>query len=185
MFDNGNFRRKRKRRSDPSASAMTSNVSSLGMLKTEEGRPVLSAPGKSCGGSPSSELEPVASIRDPSKSPSPPVIVSPTPSCLGTFFNGMNSLSNGGGSRLPGSLSSELHPRNLPTGPLSSSTFTPSGSSSQEGLPPAEQLQRVSGPANTYYSPFHPGSGSQAGQYNHLYNFTVNSLIYAREGTEV
>ncbi|XP_066485305.1 forkhead box protein I3 [Tiliqua scincoides] len=183
MFDNGNFRRKRKRRSDPSASAVTSTVSSLGTLKTEEGHPVSSAPGKPCGGSSSSELEPMASIRDLSKSPSPPVIVSPTPSCLGTFFSGMNSLNNGGG-RLPGSLSNELHPRNLPIGPLSSSTFTASGSSSQE-VPPAEQLQRVSGPASTYYSPFHPGSGSQSGQYNHLYNFTVNSLIYAREGTEV
>ncbi|XP_053119692.1 forkhead box protein I3 [Hemicordylus capensis] len=183
MFDNGNFRRKRKRRSDPSVPTVASTVSSLGTLKSEEGHPVSSASGKPCGGSPSTELEPMSSVREHSKSPSPPVIVSPTPSCLSTFFSGMNSLSNGGG-RLPGSLGSELHHRNLAAGPLSGSSFTPSGSSSQEA-PPAEQLQRVSGPTGAYYSPFHPGSGSQTGQYNHLYNFTVNSLIYAREGTEV
>ncbi|XP_042329542.1 forkhead box protein I3 [Sceloporus undulatus] len=175
MFDNGNFRRKRKRRSDPNASTVTSTVSTLGTLKTEEGHSVSSAPGKPSAESPSSELEPVASMRDHSKSTSPPVIVSPTPNCLSSFFSGMNSLSNGG--RLPGSFSSDLHHRNLPAGPLSGSSFA-------QEVPSAEQLQRVSAPAGAYYSPFHPGSG-QSGQYNHLYNFTVNSLIYAREGTEV
>ncbi|XP_061444644.1 forkhead box protein I3 [Rhineura floridana] len=174
MFDNGNFRRKRKRRSDPNASTVATPVSALGILKTEEGHPISLVPGKPCGESPSSELEPMASIR--AKSASPPVIVSPTAGCLSTFFSGMNSLSNGG--RLPGSLNSELHHRNLPAGALSGSSFT-------QEVPPAEQLQRVSGPAGSYYSPFHPGSGGQSGQYNHLYNFTVNSLIYAREGTEV
>nr|XP_003222449.1 PREDICTED: forkhead box protein I3 [Anolis carolinensis] len=176
MFDNGNFRRKRKRRSDPNASAVTSTVSTLGTLKTEEGHLISLAAGKPSGESPSSELEPMASMRGHSKSASPPVIVSPTPSCLSSFFSGMNSLSNGG--RLPGSFSSDLHHRNLPAGPLSGSSFA-------QEVPPTEQLQRVSGPAGAYYSPFHPGSGGQSGQYNHLYNFTVNSLIYAREGTEV
>uniref|UniRef100_A0A8D2IVQ8 Fork-head domain-containing protein n=1 Tax=Varanus komodoensis TaxID=61221 RepID=A0A8D2IVQ8_VARKO len=172
MFDNGNFRRKRKRRSDPAASAAAPTVSALGTLKTEEGHSISLAPGKPCGESPSAELESVASLRDHAKSASPPVIVSPAPSCLSSFFNGMNSLSNGN------RLGAELHHRNLPAGPLSGSSFT-------QEVPSAEQLQRISGPASAYYSPFHPGSSGQSGQYNHLYNFTVNSLIYTREGTEV
>ncbi|KAL8165938.1 UNVERIFIED_CONTAM: hypothetical protein K2H54_056912 [Gekko kuhli] len=183
MFDNGNFRRKRKRRSESSTSSVASPSSTLGLLKTEDRPPSTSAPGKPCGRSPSPDLQPTASMREHSRSASPPVIVSPTPSCLSSFFSGMNSLSNGGG-RLTGNFGSELHHRSLSAGPLSAGSFTPSSSSSQEVLP-TEQLQRVSGPAGAYYSPLHSGSGSQAGQYNHLYNFTVSSLIYAREGTEV
>ncbi|XP_054847605.1 forkhead box protein I3 [Eublepharis macularius] len=183
MFDNGNFRRKRKRRSESSTPRVASPASAFGVLKTEGRQPSTSAPGKSCGGSLSPELEPAASMREHSRSASPPGMVSPVPSCLGTFFSGMNSLSNGSG-RLTGSLGSELHPRSLSAGPLSAGGLAPSSSSSQE-FPPAEQLQRVPGPTSSYYSPLHPGSGSQAGQYNHLYNFTVSSLIYAREGTEV
>ncbi|XP_063158120.1 forkhead box protein I3 [Candoia aspera] len=172
MFDNGNFRRKRKRRSDPNASSVASGASTVGTLKAQEGPPVASDPGKPCSNSPSLALEPTASLRDPAKSSSPPGIASPTPGCLSTFFSGMNSLSSG--ARLP-----ELQHRSHPSGPLRGGSF------SQEA-PSAEQLHRVSsGPAGTYYGPFHPSSGGQAGQYNHLYNFTVNSLIYAREGTEV
>uniref|UniRef100_A0A8C9NNX4 Forkhead box I2 n=1 Tax=Serinus canaria TaxID=9135 RepID=A0A8C9NNX4_SERCA len=40
MFDNGNFRRKRKRRSEPNAPAAASAASSLGGLKAEEERPI-------------------------------------------------------------------------------------------------------------------------------------------------
>ncbi|XP_025021785.1 forkhead box protein I3 [Python bivittatus] len=171
MFDNGNFRRKRKRRSDPSVSGVASSISTLGTLKTQEGPPVALDPVKPCSDSPSSALEPTASLRDTAKSSSPPGIASSTPSCLSAFFSGMNSLSSG--TRL-----AERQPRSHPTGPLRGSSF------SQEA-PSAEQLHRASGPAGTYYSPFHPSSGGQSGQYNHLYNFTVNSLIYTREGTEV
>nr|XP_056713788.1 forkhead box protein I3 [Euleptes europaea] len=184
MFDNGNFRRKRKRRSESSVPRGASPASSaLGFLKTEDRPPSTSTPGKPSPGSPSPERQPPAPMREHSRSASPPLMVSPAPSCLGPFFSGMNSLSGGGG-RPTGSLGSELHPRSLSAGPLSAGSFTPSSSSSQE-VPPTEQLQRVSGPTGAYYSPLHPGSGSQAGQYNHLYNFTVSSLIYAREGTEV
>lgn len=180
MFDNGNFRRKRKRRSEPNASA--SAASSLGGLKAEEERPI-PATGKPCGNSPPPELDPSPSARDHPKSSSPSSIISSTPSCLSTFFSGMSSLS-GGGSRLTGGLSSDLHHRNFSAGQLSSGTFTPSSSSSQE-VPSPDQLQRVAGPSPAYYSSFHPSSGSQGAQYNHYYNFTVNSLIYTRDGTEV
>ncbi|XP_048366603.1 forkhead box protein I3 [Sphaerodactylus townsendi] len=178
MFDNGNFRRKRKRRSEISVPRVASPTSAFGFLKTEDRLPSTSAPGKPPPRCSSPERQPSAS-----KSASPPLMVSPTPSCLGTFFSGMNSLSSGGG-RLAGSIGSELPHRSLSAGPLSAGGFTPSGSFPQE-VPPTEQLQRVPGPTSAYYSPLHPGSGSQAGQYNHLYNFTVSSLIYAREGTEV
>nr|XP_028558180.1 forkhead box protein I3 [Podarcis muralis] len=176
MFDNGNFRRKRKRRSDPNSSAAPATASTLGTLKSEEGHAIPLVPGKPCGESPSSDLEPMAPMRDHSKSASPPMIVSPAAGCLSSFFSSMNSLSNGG--RLAGSLSGDLQHRNLPAG-------HPAGCSFAQEVAPVEQLQRVSAPAAAYYSPFHPGSGGQSGQYNHLYNFTVNSLIYAREGTEV
>lgn len=182
MFDNGNFRRKRKRRSEPNTPASASAASSLGALKTEEERPI-AAGGKPCGTSPPPELDPSPSARDHPKSSSPSGIISSTPSCLSTFFSGMSSLSGGGG-RLTGGLSSDLHHRNFSAGQLSSGTFTPSSSSSQE-VPSPEQLQRVAGPSPAYYSSFHPSSGSQGAQYNHYYNFTVNSLIYTRDGTEV
>uniref|UniRef100_A0A8C0FF40 Uncharacterized protein n=1 Tax=Bubo bubo TaxID=30461 RepID=A0A8C0FF40_BUBBB len=152
MFDNGNFRRKRKRRSEPNAPATASAASSLGGLKAEEDS-------------------------------SPSGIISSTPSCLSTFFSGMSSLSSGG-SRLTGGLGSDLHHRNFSAGQLSSGTFTPSSSNSQE-VPSPDQLQRVAGPSPAYYSSFHPSSSSQGAQYNHYYNFTVNSLIYTRDGTEV
>ncbi|XP_060103732.1 forkhead box protein I3 [Heteronotia binoei] len=169
MFDNGNFRRKRKRRSESSSSRVASPSPAVGLLKTEERLPSTPAPGKPGRSSPS------PSRREHVRSASPPAVASP--SCLSAFFGGMNSLSNGGG-RLVGSLATELHPRNLSAGPLRA------GSSTQE-VPPAEQLQQASGPTGAYYSPLHPGPSSQASQYNHLYNFTVSSLIYAREGTEV
>uniref|UniRef100_A0A803W1R8 Fork-head domain-containing protein n=1 Tax=Ficedula albicollis TaxID=59894 RepID=A0A803W1R8_FICAL len=166
MFDNGNFRRKRKRRSEPNAPAAASAASSLGALKAEEERPI-PATGKPCGNSPPPELDPSPSARDHPKSSSPSSIISSTPS-----------------SRLTGGLSSDLHHRNFSAGQLSSGTFTPSSSSSQE-VPSPDQLQRVAGPSPAYYSSFHPSSGSQGAQYNHYYNFTVNSLIYTRDGTEV
>ena len=182
MFDNGNFRRKRKRRSEPNAPATASAASSLGGLKAEEERPIPAA-GKPCGNSPPPELDPSPSARDHPKSSSPSGIISSTPSCLSTFFSGMSSLSSGGG-RLTGGLGGDLHHRNFSAGQLSSGTFTPSSSSSQE-VPSPDQLQRVAGPSPAYYSSFHPSSGSQGAQYNHYYNFTVNSLIYTRDGTEV
>uniref|UniRef100_A0A8V0Z4R3 Forkhead box I3 n=1 Tax=Gallus gallus TaxID=9031 RepID=A0A8V0Z4R3_CHICK len=166
MFDNGNFRRKRKRRSEPNTPATTAAASSLGGLKAEEERPI-PASGKPCGNSPPPELDPSPSARDHPKSSSPSGIISSTPS-----------------SRLTGGLSTDLHHRNFSAGQLSGGTFTPSSSSSQE-VPSPEQLQRVAGPSPAYYSSFHPSSGSQGAQYNHYYNFTVNSLIYTRDGTEV
>ncbi|XP_019382177.1 PREDICTED: forkhead box protein I3, partial [Gavialis gangeticus] len=183
MFDNGNFRRKRKRRSEPNAAAVTSTAPSLAGVKAEEEPSLIAAAGKLCGNSPSPELEPSPPARDHPKSSSSPGIISSTPSCLSSFFSGMSSLS-GGGNRLMGSLSSELHHRNFSAGQLSGGSFPGSGNASQE-VPPAEQLQRGPGPSAAYYSSFHPGSSSQGTQYNHYYNFTVNSLIYTRDGTEV
>uniref|UniRef100_A0A452H0E0 Fork-head domain-containing protein n=1 Tax=Gopherus agassizii TaxID=38772 RepID=A0A452H0E0_9SAUR len=175
MFDNGNFRRKRKRRSEPNAST------------AEEGRPIPAAAGKPCENSPSPELE-LSPARDHPKSSSSPGIVSATPGCLSTFFSSMSSLSSGG-NRLAGGFSRELHHRNFPTGQMSGGTFTASSSSSSQEVHPPDQLQRVPGPTAAYYNSFHPSSSSssssQATQYNRYYNFTVNSLIYARDGTEV
>uniref|UniRef100_A0A8C8VPB5 Uncharacterized protein n=1 Tax=Pelusios castaneus TaxID=367368 RepID=A0A8C8VPB5_9SAUR len=179
MFDNGNFRRKRKRRSEPNPPTVASSARGL---KAEE-RPILAAAGKPCENSSSPELEP-SPARDHPKSSSSPGIISATPGCLSTFFSGMSSLSSGGGPLAGAGLPSELHHRTFPSRQLSSGTFTPSSGSSQEMSPP-DQLQRVSGPPAAYYNSFHPSSSSQGAQYNHYYNFTVNSLIYTRDGTEV
>ncbi|XP_074847778.1 forkhead box protein I3 [Carettochelys insculpta] len=183
MFDNGNFRRKRKRRSEPSTPAV---VPSLGGVKAEDRHPIPASMGKPCGNSPSPELEP-SPVQDHLKSSSSPGILSAPPGCLSTFFSGMSSLSSGG-NRLAGGLSSELHHRNFPTGQMSGGTFAVSSSSSSQDILPPDQLQRVPGPTAAYYNSFHPSSSSsssQGAQYNHYYNFTVNSLIYTRDGTEV
>ncbi|XP_056407520.1 forkhead box protein I1c-like [Hyla sarda] len=170
MFDNGNFRRKRKRRTEP-------NNTDAVTAKGEEGRTAL---GRKGGDSPSmmtpSSPEMEASSDD-RKSTSPPGITS-TP-CLNNFFSSMTSSldSSSVNRQMSLGLVNELSQRNI-TG-LSSFTSGPAVEPSAD-LQDSLHLNR--GP---YYNSF---SGSnQNSQFNsHFYNnFSVNSLIYSREGSEV
>ncbi|KAM9329819.1 forkhead box protein I1c-like [Gastrophryne carolinensis] len=170
MFDNGNFRRKRKRRSE------SGNVESI-TGKGEEGRTTL---GRKEGESPSMltpsspEME-LAS--DDRKSTSPPAITS-TP-CLNNFFSSMTSLDSTSVNRqMSLGLVNELSQRNI-TG---LSSFT-SGSVVEPSVDLQDSLHHNRA---SYFNSF-SSTTNQNSQFNsHFYNnFSVNSLIYAREGSEV
>ncbi|KAM4810517.1 forkhead box protein I1c [Rhinophrynus dorsalis] len=170
MFDNGNFRRKRKRRSE-------SNSTDAVSVKVEEGR---SALGRKGGESPSMltpsspEME---ATSDDRKSASPPGITS-TP-CLNNFFSNMTSLDTSSMNRqMSLGLVNELSQRNI-TG-LSSFTSGSVGEPSVDMQDSSLHLNRA-----PHYSSY-PGT-NQNNQFNsHFYNtFSVNSLIYTREGNEV
>ncbi|XP_006007671.1 forkhead box protein I2 [Latimeria chalumnae] len=167
MFDNGNFRRKRKRRSDSNSGATITT-------KTEEVRShcgVKPADSPSIMGPSSPELE---NTTDDQKSTSPSGISS-TP-CLNNFFSSMTSIGAGSVNRqMSLGLMNELSQRNI-TG---LNSYTSSSSQEATDLTDALHLNRTS-----YYNSF---AGNQTNQFNgHFYNsFSVNSLIYPREGTEV
>ncbi|XP_029794392.1 forkhead box protein I3, partial [Suricata suricatta] len=193
MFDNGNFRRKRKRRSEASS---TSAVAP-GTTKSEEG--LSSGLGSAVAAKPEGD-SPSALLR-PTQSPEPPEgtkstasspggsLLTSTP-CLNTFFSSLSTLSvssSGGAQRaLPGSCHLGIQGAQL----TPSSTFPPSSISEA----PPDTLQLSNGASNSssqrssYYSPFPAStSGGQSSPFSSpFYNFSmVNSLIYPREGSEV
>ncbi|XP_028657266.1 forkhead box protein I2 [Erpetoichthys calabaricus] len=164
MFDNGNFRRKRKRRTDTNGAAGKSEDGRAHVVgKTSESPPLLD---------PSSpELEPTS---DDPKSASPPS-VSSSP-CFSNFFNSMAALGAGAGSRQVSlGLMAELSQRSIGSYGCGASQEGSGSDVTDNGT----HLNR-----SAYYNSF---NGNQSGQYNgHFYNsFSVNSLIYPREGTEV
>ncbi|XP_018585494.2 forkhead box protein I2 [Scleropages formosus] len=171
MFDNGNFRRKRKRRSDSAGGT-------AGNTKVEDSR---SVPLVKSSESPSI-MEPSSpaldTTNDGPKSVSPPG--HPSNSCFNNFFSSMSTLSSSSNSRQgPGPLGlvNELSSRNI-TGlsPYHGNSFQDSS-----GVELSDSLHLNRG---VYYNSF---SGGQSGQFNsHFYNsFSVNSLIYPRDGAEV
>ncbi|XP_063808188.1 forkhead box protein I1c-like [Pseudophryne corroboree] len=169
MFDNGNFRRKRKRRSESSNTEAVTG-------KSEDGRGTLGGKdGESLSlMTPSSPEMEAAS--DGRKSTSPPGITS-TP-CLNNFFSSMTSLESSSVNRqMSLGLVNELSQRNI-TG---LSSFTP-GSMSEPSAEFQDSLHLTRAP---YYNSF--SGANQSGQFNsHFYNtFSVNSLIYTRDGSEV
>ncbi|XP_074078681.1 forkhead box protein I3 [Macrotis lagotis] len=208
MFDNGNFRRKRKRRTELSSSSSSSASVVGGIPKAEEGGgTVLVKP--EAGDSPPSLLGPSPSTpespEEPKSSASPPSgpLLSSTP-CLKSFFGGLSSASGAGRGPqarhlgLPG-LPAELSTRGLQGAQRSAVPgFPPSSLSDVQ----ADALHLGNGNSSSgsssiscninsprpssYYSPF-PSSGGQGSHFNHpFYNsFSVNSLIYPREGSEV
>ncbi|KAM7097810.1 forkhead box protein I3 [Molossus nigricans] len=195
MFDNGNFRRKRKRRSEASGSSAVA----AGTSKSEEGPSSglgSAVGGKLDGDSPSALLRPSQSPEPPEgakstvSSPGGPVLTS-TP-CLSTFFSSLSTLSvssSGGTQRaVPGGHHLGIQGAHLP----SSSTFP--ASSVSEASPDTLQLGNSSSSSggssqrSSYYSPFPASTGAgQSGPFSPpFYNFSmVNSLIYPREGSEV
>ncbi|XP_048827862.1 forkhead box protein I2 [Brienomyrus brachyistius] len=169
MFDNGNFRRKRKRRSE-STSGITGNA------KVEDVRPI---PGVKASESPA-VMDPSSpgmdTTMDGQKSASPTAL--PSPPCFNNFFSSMSTLSSGPSGRQGAlGLVNELSSRNI-TG-LSPYHTNSSQDSGGLDLPDSLHLNR-----GVYYNSF---SGGQNGQFNnHFYNsFSVNSLIYPRDGAEM
>ncbi|XP_010877626.1 forkhead box protein I2 [Esox lucius] len=193
MFDNGNFRRKRKRRSD-----------STNGIKTEEGR---AAQATKPSDSPHL-IDPASPDMDgvgEGHKSSSGLASSSTP-CFNNFFSSMATLGSGplGASgplasgppgRQAGSLGlvNELSNRNitaLHSSPYHNHAPAPVPDSHSPGLSeashhghPADSLSHFN--RGVYYNTF--SGGGQAGQFNsHFYNsFSVNSLIYPREGTDV
>uniref|UniRef100_H0Y2J5 Fork-head domain-containing protein n=1 Tax=Otolemur garnettii TaxID=30611 RepID=H0Y2J5_OTOGA len=182
MFDNGNFRRKRRRRFE----ASSSSTLAAGPL---EAQGLSSVIGSAVGGKP--EADSTSSLLMPSQSPQPPEGTqnpawSPGGSmltstiCLNTFFNTLSSFSasrsgNTDQPALSGSGHLGIQGAQLP----SSDTFPPEPIS--ETSPDALQLSNSS-------SPFPDStSGDQNSPFGSpFYNFSsINSLIYPQEDSEV
>ncbi|XP_041928410.1 forkhead box protein I2 [Alosa sapidissima] len=175
MFDNGNFRRKRKRRSDTSAGA-------TGNSKGEDGRPlpgIKSSESPNLVGPSSPDMEPV---NEPHKSSSPPSLGAAP--CFNNFFNSMSSLATMPPGR-QGSLGlvNEISSRHITAlSPYHASAAPETGTST-------EHSDNAHVNRGVYYNSFPStgGGGGQSTQFNgHFYNsFSVNSLIYPRDGTEL
>ncbi|KAM6201987.1 forkhead box protein I3 [Rhynchocyon petersi] len=192
MFDNGNFRRKRKRRSEPSGSSTVT----LGTLKSEGSSSGLGAgtAGKPESSSPSllrsaQSPEPPEGTKSTASSPGGSMLSS-TP-CLSTFFTSLGTLggsSNGTSQRgiLPGSCHLGIQGAQL-----HSNSSYPSNSvseTSSEALQLAHNTSSSTIQRSSYYSHFPTStSGAQSSPFSSpFYNFSVvNSLIYPREGSEV
>ncbi|KAL4694242.1 hypothetical protein H8959_013507 [Pygathrix nigripes] len=193
MFDNGNFRRKRKRRSE----ASNGSTVAAGTSKSEEG--LSSGLGSGVSGKP--EEESPSTLLRPSHSPEPPEGTKSTASspggpmltstpCLNTFFSSLSSLSVSSSvstqRALPGSRHLGIQGAQLP----SSSMFSPTSISeaSADTLQLSNSTSNSTGQRSSYYSPFPAStSGGQSSPFSSpFHNFSmVNSLIYPREGSEV
>lgn len=173
MFDNGNFRRKRKRKSD----SLLEKSGSGGNLSPESG----DSNGR---GSPKNQAD---ISNSPEKGPSP-ASTGPSP-CLSNFLTEMSGVA-------AGSLDIEGDPLNRPfsiglplDGPQRSSqptgfgTYSPSSAMSEwaSPLPPPPSISPTSSHSTLGYS------GPALGQYNgHFYpGLSSTGILYSREGTEV
>uniref|UniRef100_A0A3P9M7T3 Forkhead box I2 n=1 Tax=Oryzias latipes TaxID=8090 RepID=A0A3P9M7T3_ORYLA len=176
MFDNGNFRRKRKRRSDPSSAGGTaaakiedSRAAATTSLKPSDSPQLL--------GPSSPDMEAMTESHKASSS-SPPGLASAAP-CFNSFYSNMSSLGSGAPSR-QGSLGlvNELSNRNI----TALSPYQAGHSGQDTGA--SEHGESLHFNRGMYYNTF---GGGQSGQFNsHFYNsFSVNSLIYPRDGTEL
>lgn len=154
MFDNGNFRRKRKRRAD--ITGADSGVKSE--EKLADTASLLSSSPPSLHGSPAST--------EPKSSPSPPAEHSP---CFGSFVSSVNTLLAGsGGGSIDGSKGAE---RDFGSGHLGEVSQSREGMSGLGSYSPS----LISDNRMNYYTSVQSLS-------NH---FSVNNLIYNRDGTEV
>lgn len=164
MFDNGNFRRKRKRRSDASGSK-SDETRSVGTLSGSLS-PSMPAP---------SPPESDAAGEAPRGAPAP---------CLAGFFSSMAGLSSPSPSSSSPSpavrhgslgLLGELSSRNI-------GAYQPEHAHGHAG----EQHESAHGVRGAHHGAFSTGPQSAGHFSGHFYNgFSVNSLIYPREGTEL
>ncbi|XP_051945749.1 forkhead box protein I1c-like [Xyrauchen texanus] len=172
MFDNGNFRRKRKRRSDPSTGIASNSKPEddrqlAGIKPTDS--PHLTGP-----------ASPEFDAAHESHKGASPAGLAPT-QCFNNFFNSMSALSSPSApTSRQGSLGlvNELSSRNISAlGPYHSG-------SAPDASGPSELQDSVHVNRGMYYNSF---TGGQSAQFNgHFYNsFSVNSLMYPRDGTEL
>ncbi|XP_032761008.1 forkhead box protein I3 [Rattus rattus] len=187
MFDNGNFRRKRRRRAEASSNLTVPS----GTSKSDGQSSRLRVSGKLEGDSPSSMLRPSQSPEPPegtkSTASSPGASTLTSTPCLNTFLSSFNTLSVNASSMstqrtLPGS-------RRHPGGTQLPSSTTFPNTSIPDSSPDSVQLSTVGGGSqlSSYYSPFSGGSGDQSSPFGSpFYNFSmVNSLIYPRDGSDM
>lgn len=181
MFDNGNFRRKRKRKSDTLASGDSiSGPSESG--DSEQSSPKLS-------GSSALNVSPTAD-----RIPSPPS--SGPPPCLSSFLSEMSGVTAGTVSEAGDGLSRPL-PINLPIDgthrPTQPANFSYSPSPGGSEWVPQVPVAPVPGPpvlsSSPTQSPLGYGSpilSQYAGSSGHFYpTLGSTGIIYHREGTEV
>lgn len=181
MFDNGNFRRKRKRKSD----TLSNGDSISGAPESgdsEQGSPKLS-------GNPALNVSPTAD-----RIPSPPSS-GPTP-CLSSFLSEMSGVTAGAVSEAGDGLSRPL-PINLPIDgshrPTQPGSFSYSPSPGGSEWVPQLPATPVPGPPGLSSSPAQSPLGysspilsQYAGSNGHFYPTLGSSgIIYHREGTEV
>ena len=180
MFDNGNFRRKRKRRNDASgengaAAAVKSEADAALKVSVSDTSSLLSS-----SSSPPS-LQDSPSSQESKSSPSPSLDHSP---CFSSFVSNMSSVLTGSGSsnnNLSGALRGGV--RDFGSGHLGDMGSQTSGLGSYSPTlgSPGLNSDLTHGASNrmNYYAPM---AQSTAGLGNH---FSVNHLVYSREGTEV
>lgn len=161
MFDNGNFRRKRKRRADISGADSTALP-----VKSEDGPHKLSDTASLLSSSPPS-LHGSPASTEPKSSPSPPAEHSP---CYNSFVSSVNSLLAG---NTEGSRAGE---RDYGSGHLGGLSQTREGMSGLGSYSPT-----LISPLNSDNNRMNYYTSVQSLS-NH---FSVNNLIYSREGTEV
>ncbi|XP_032889588.1 forkhead box protein I2 [Amblyraja radiata] len=172
MFDNGNFRRKRKRRSDPTGSS-----GHVAGDKTDDANGGIIRPSDTVSvlGCTTPGLENSPGTASDSK-PSPPPSVQSN-SCFTNFGTHMSSMISGSnGMNRPvssGGLMGDLSQGRQSLSRLNS--YSPSQSSIHNTVDIHNRLN--------YYQSTVPNQ--QSGLSAPLCNFSVNNLIYSREGTEV
>ncbi|XP_051959402.1 forkhead box protein I2-like [Xyrauchen texanus] len=158
MFDNGNFRRKRKRRADGNSGSVLS-VKSEDSLKLSDTASLMSASPQSLQNSPTSS--------DHKSSPSPSTEHSP---CFSNFIGNVNSVMAGNGNGIRGRDVSSEHLGDFTHGISGHQIAT----QSEPGYPNPNRMN--------YYTASHNNSGLINSLSNH---FGVNNLLYNRDGTEV
>ncbi|KAM4623698.1 forkhead box protein I1 [Polymixia lowei] len=171
MFDNGNFRRKRKRRADLNGDNTALPVKSEeSALKISDTASILSSSPPSLQNSPSST--------ESKSSPSPSIDHSP---CFNNFVSNMNSA-------LAGSNSGTRGNRDFGSGHLGDLSQTRESMSGLGSYSPTliSPLNSDNTHLATNRMNYYASVQSSGGLSNPLSNhFSVNNLIYSREGTEV
>eukprot|EP00062_Callorhinchus_milii_P001277 gi/632937239/ref/XP_007897817.1/ PREDICTED: forkhead box protein I2 [Callorhinchus milii] len=172
MFDNGNFRRKRKRRSDTTGGQGLGDQtgdSSSAVIKPSETVSLLDSTSPGLENSPGSASD---------SKPSPPPSIQSSSPCFGSFVSSMSSLMNGCNAMnrpiASGGLVGDLVQCRQTLPGLNS--YSPSQSAIHNAVNVHNRLNYY--PSNI--STQHSGMSSPL-----CNNFSVNNLIYSREGTEV
>lgn len=172
MFDNGNFRRKRKRKSD-----IASSTGSLASEKTENS--LLAGSPKTAEAQDISDSASPGTTGSPEKQSSPPPPGTP---CLNSFLSTMTAYVSGSSPAIRPVATPGLSPEptdKMGQNLLNFSSYTPLTNLSSPGGG-GEWANLMPGNALGY-------GGSVLNQFSpHFYNsINTNSVLYPREGTEV